>query len=82
MTRAHRRGHDRPGVIADGTSTIRPSPGDRLGSLPIAGLQSFTPPPDATTWRDELVAAVENGDADEVQAKVEMIGSDITLEFC
>jgi hypothetical protein len=58
--------------------TIITEQGDAL----IAGLQSFTPPPDATTWRDELVAAVENGDAEEVQAKVEMIGSDITLDFC
>jgi hypothetical protein len=29
-----------------------------------------------------LVTAIENGDAAAVQAKVAMIGSEFTLEFC
>jgi hypothetical protein len=58
--------------------TIITEQGDKL----VAGLQRFTPPPDATTWRDELVAAIEDGDAAAVQAQVEMIGSEVTLQFC
>lgn len=52
--------------------------GDEL----VAGLQSFTPPPDAATWRDDLVAAIEEGDADAVRSQIQMIGTEVTLEFC
>ncbi len=58
--------------------TIITEQGDEL----VAGLQSFTPPADATTWRDDLVAAIEDGDADAVQEQIGMIGSSVTLEFC
>ena len=58
--------------------TIITEQGDEL----VAGLQSFTPPADATTWRDDLVAAIEDGDADAVQEQIGMIGSTVTLEFC
>lgn len=52
--------------------------GDEL----VAGLQSFTPPADAMTWRDDLVAAVQAGDAQAVQEQVAMIGSEVSLETC
>ena len=52
------------------------------GDALVAGLQSFTPPPDATEWRDNLVAAIEDGDTAEVEAQLGMIGSEVTLEFC
>ena len=58
--------------------TIITEQGDEL----VAGLKSFTPPADATTWRDDLVAAIEDGDAEAVQQQVGMIGSSVTLEFC
>lgn len=48
----------------------------------IAGLQRFTPPADATTWRDELVTAVQNGDIAAAQAKLQAIGSQVTVAFC
>lgn len=48
----------------------------------IAGLQSFTPPPDAAAWRNELVTAIEDGDTAAVQTQIEMIGTEVTLEFC
>lgn len=52
------------------------------GDALVAGLQSFTPPPDATEWRDNLVAAIEDGDTAEVESQLGMIGSEVTLEFC
>jgi hypothetical protein len=48
----------------------------------IAGLQRFIPPPDATTWRDDLVTAIQNGDAAAAQAKVQAIGSEVKIAFC
>jgi hypothetical protein len=48
----------------------------------LAGLQRFTPPAEATTWRDDLVAALESGDAAAVQTLVESVGSEVVLEFC
>ena len=48
----------------------------------IAGLQRFTPPPDAATWRDELVTAIQNGDVAAAQAKVQAIGSEVKVAFC
>jgi hypothetical protein len=58
--------------------TIITEQGDTL----VAGLQAFTPPADAATWRDELVAAVEDGDVQAVETKVQAIGSAVTLSFC
>jgi hypothetical protein len=58
--------------------TIITEQGDEL----VAGLESFTPPADATTWRDDLVAAIEDQDAEAVQEQVRMIGTSVTLEFC
>lgn len=48
----------------------------------LAGLASFTPPANATAWRDALVAAVQAGDAAAVQTEVQKIGSEVVLEFC
>jgi len=48
----------------------------------IAGLQRFSPPPDATTWRDELVTAIQNGDVAAAQAKVQAIGAEVKIAFC
>ena len=48
----------------------------------ITGLQRFSPPADATTWRDELVAAIQNGDVGAAQAKVRAIGSEVKIAFC
>jgi hypothetical protein len=67
---------------------LRDDPGDAQSILDeqgdelIAGLRRFTPPVEATTWRDELVAAVEGGDAAAVQGLVQAIGSQVILEFC
>ena len=58
--------------------TIITEQGDTL----VAGLQRFTPPPDATAWRDELVTSIESGDAAAVLSKVQMIGSSVVLQFC
>ena len=66
------------GAPGANVETIITEQGDEL----VAGLQSFTPPADATTWRDDLVAAIEDGDADAVQEQIGMIGSSVTLEFC
>jgi hypothetical protein len=63
-------GADVPAILAD--------KGDEL----VTGLQSFTPPADATTWRDDLVSAIQAGDAQAVQDQVAMIGSEVTLESC
>jgi hypothetical protein len=52
--------------------------GDEL----VTGLQSFTPPADAMTWRDDLVAAIQAGDAQAVQDQLAMIGSEVSLETC
>lgn len=52
------------------------------GDTLVAGLQRFTPPPDATAWRDELVASIESGDAAAVVSQVQKIGSEVVLEFC
>jgi hypothetical protein len=59
-------------------ATIIAERGDEL----VAGLQRFTPPANATTWRDELVAAIQSGDATAVQTKVAMIGSEVKLDVC
>ena len=66
--------------IRDGgdVATILADKGDALA----AGLGRFTPPADATTWRDELVTAIANGDADAVKTKLGAIGSEVTLAFC
>jgi hypothetical protein len=58
--------------------TIITEQGDTL----VAGLQRFTPPPDAAAWRDELVTSIESGDAAAVLSKVQMIGSGVVLQFC
>jgi hypothetical protein len=52
------------------------------GDTLVAGLQRFTPPPDATAWRDELVTSIESGDAAAVLSKVQVIGSEVVLQFC
>ena len=59
-------------------ATIIAEQGDEL----IAGLQRFTPPANAMTWRDELVAAIQSGDAAAVQGKVATIGSEVQLDVC
>jgi hypothetical protein len=59
-----------------------PSTIEERGDDLVAGLQRFTPPAEATTWRDDLVAAIESGDAPAVQALVQSIGSEVVLEFC
>src|SRR5690349_9356469 len=68
--------------------SIRDTPADTQSIITekrdalIAGLQRFTPPPDAETWRDELVTAIQNGDIAGAQAKVQAIGSEVKVAFC
>lgn len=52
------------------------------GATLVAGLQRFSPPPDAMAWRDELVAGIESGDVPAVLSKVEEIGDEVVLAFC
>jgi len=62
---------------ANAQSTI-----DERGGDLLAGLQRFTPPAEVSTWREELLAAIESRDAAAVQALVQSIGSEVVVEFC
>ena len=69
-------------LTADGADI--PTILDTNSDLLIAGLQTFQPADEATmTWRDDFIAALEDGDMEAAQAQVdELISGGVALTAC